>query len=76
MKVNPIIQEWHEQHIKNLYCEPFTTTRLARFLDCSPKTIERWCQGKNQPSFGRVEKVKHFMELVKRQQKQALSKIF
>lgn len=58
------LEEFKKLHIKYLYSS-YKILDLAKFLNVSRRTVERWLSGKNSPSEAKLSKISEFLSLYK-----------
>jgi DNA-binding transcriptional regulator YiaG len=63
--MDPILQEWFKLH---KFCKgfDFLTKDLAKYLNVSPRTIQRWIKGQTKPNSKELTKIKDYLEKKRR----------
>jgi len=58
--MEPTLQEWHKLHKFYGGCA-YQTKELAQYLKVSPRTIQRWLNGRTNPPKEKIILIKRFL---------------
>lgn len=56
------LEEWYELHKFHFYAGSYETKDLAKYLEVSPRTIQRWIKGKTKPSKEQIAQINRYLK--------------
>ena len=55
------LEEWYKLHKYYFYAGSYETKDLAKYLEVSPRTIQRWLKEKTKPSKQQLAQIKRYL---------------